>query len=154
MPLGKGIVAMVSAVQERVEVSGQAPTWRVTAGTFDGAVAYAREAWEEPVVLAATPHGRWWPRVTVTVTVDPALAASAPPLEELRVPDRVVPRQRGSAGLPVPDQDAGFFEEDLVFEPGMVSLEQIFTRQEAVRLRNGGVIPRQRSGSEVAGRAG
>lgn len=149
MPLGKGIVAMVSAVQERIEVSGHAPTWRVTAGTYDAAVAYAREAWEDPVVLARETHGRWWPRVTVTVTVDRALAATAPPPEELeQAAERLVPRQRRSQEALVADILPPS-EEDLAFEPGLlVSLEQIFAHQEAVRLRDGGVIPRQRAGAD------
>jgi len=155
MPLGSGIVAMLSAVQERIEVSGHEPTWRVTAGTFDAALAYAREAWDDPVVLARETRGRWWPRVTLTVTTDWSQAATAPTLEQLSaVADDLVPLQRGSAEVlvltdePLPDDDEGDVTDD--FRPGMVvSLDEIFAHQEARRmrqLRTG--IPRQRTGAD------
>ena len=52
MPLGQGIGELWDAVRDRVEVSGDGPTWEVTAGSFDSALAYAREAYGDPVVLA------------------------------------------------------------------------------------------------------
>ena len=51
MPLGQGIEEMWDAVRDRVEVSGHGPTWQVTAGSFDAALAYARERFGDPVVL-------------------------------------------------------------------------------------------------------
>lgn len=95
MPLGQGIGEMVEAVQGRVELSGEDPRWEVTAGSFESALAYARERFADPVVLARRDRNRWWPRVTIVVSTDPAAAASAPPLEELAGP--AVPRQRARA---------------------------------------------------------
>lgn len=86
MPLGQGITEMWQAVQDRIEVSGRGRTWKVTAGSFDSALAYARERFGEAAVVSRTDRDRWWPRVTLTVTTDPALAASAPPLELLTAP--------------------------------------------------------------------
>ena len=134
MPLGKGISGLLSAVQDRIEVSGHGPTWRVTGGSFESALDFAREAFEEPAVLARETSGRWWPRVTLTVTTDPALAADAPPLEELAHP-------------PVPVQPGPAHEER---EPGaepafLFSLDEIFDRQEAQRAQRE-ALPRQRAG--------
>ena len=72
---------MFEAIPERIEVSGHQPTWRVTGGSFESALDFAREAFGASAVLAREDRGRWWPRVTLTVTVDPALVATAPPLE-------------------------------------------------------------------------
>lgn len=92
MPLGQGIGEMVEAVRDRVELSGEDPLWEVTAGSFESALAYARERFEDPVVVARRDRNRWWPRVTLTVSTDRGAAATAPPLEELAGPP--VPRQR------------------------------------------------------------
>ena len=132
MPLGNGISGFLSAVQDRIEVSGETPTWRVTGGSFESALAYAREAFEDPVVLARETAGRWWPRVTLTVTTDPAAAASAPPLEELAHP-------------PVPEQPGPVAGQEPVF---LLSLDDIFDRQEALRAQRD-ALPRQRAGQEV-----
>src|SRR4051812_14513822 len=86
MPIGRNIVELMEAIPDRIEVSGTAPTWRVTGGSFDSVVAWVRDAFDEPVVIAREDHGRWWPRVTLTVTTDPALAAGAPGLETLARP--------------------------------------------------------------------
>ena len=83
MPLRQGIHELVEAIEERIEVTGRAPTWRVTAGSFESAMSYAREAYHDPVVVDRSDQHRFWPRVTLTVTTDPALARSAPPLAEL-----------------------------------------------------------------------
>ena len=96
MAIPRGIAELFEAIPERIEVSGQAPTWRVTGGSFEAAVDYANEAFDEPVVLARRDR-RWWRRVTLTVTTDPALAAEAPPLAALSdpaepAPDTFVPR--------------------------------------------------------------
>lgn len=127
MPLGQGIGEMWSAVQGRIEVGGHGPTWHVTAGSFDSALAFAREAFGEVVVLGRKDRDRWWPRVTLTVTTDLAAAASAPRLEDIAqpvVPPQPTPasrsrregrRQRSSEGLPA-------------------SLEEIFAHQEELRI--------------------
>jgi hypothetical protein len=86
VPLGQEIGDMVEAVRDRVEVSTHGDTWHVTAGSFDSALAYARERFDAPVVLSRTDRGRWWPRVTLVVTEDAAYAAAAPDLEDLAHP--------------------------------------------------------------------
>ncbi len=118
MPLPRGISALVEAIEDRVEVAGRAPTWRVTAGSFESALSFAREAYDDPVVMERTDHHRLWPRVTLTVTTDPALAAGAPPLEELVRPL-------------IPGQSQGAHDDDGVPAPAPVlpesSLEELFT---------------------------
>jgi hypothetical protein len=129
MPLGQGIGEMWKAVRDRIEVDGHDLTWQVTAGSFDSALAYARARFGDPVVLARTDRGRRWLRVTLTVTTDPALAASAPPLEEIAVPpsshqeehEKVVGREGD-----IPEQRAD--------SPLPSSLEAIFAHQEELRL--------------------
>ena len=96
MPLGRGIVEVFEAIPERIEVSGHRPTWRVTGGSFEAAFDYAREAFGGVAVVAREDRGRWWPRVTLTVTVDPALVATAPPLGFVRRRDRATNRRPGS----------------------------------------------------------
>ncbi|HEX6248046.1 MAG TPA: hypothetical protein VFZ64_09275 [Nocardioidaceae bacterium] len=91
MPLGQGIGDMWEALRDRVEVSGHEPTWEVTAGSFDAALSYARERFDDPVVLRRQDRARLWPRVTLTVTTDRARASAAPSLAELAEP--VMPRQ-------------------------------------------------------------
>jgi hypothetical protein len=91
VPLRQGINELVEAIEDRIEVTGRAPTWRVTAGSFESAMSYAREAYHDPVVVGRSDQHRLWPRVTLTVTTDPVLASSAPPLEELvrpRIPQQ------------------------------------------------------------------
>ncbi len=80
MPLGKGIAEVFGAIPERIEVSGHEPTWKVTGGSFESVLAFAREAYGETTVVAREDRSRWWPRVTLTVTRDPVLAAAAPDL--------------------------------------------------------------------------
>ena len=127
---------MMGAVRDRVEVSWRDGTWQVTAGSFDDALAYARERFDAPVVLSRRDRGRWWPRVTLEVTEDPAYAASAPSLEELAhpaapveapvadAPEVVVVDDRGDAGMPT-------------------VLEEMFARQDVAADRSPRV-PRQR----------
>ena len=95
MPLRQGINELVEAIEDRIEVTGRAPTWRVTAGSFESAMSYAREAYHDPVVVGRSDQHRLWPRVTLTVTTDPVLARSAPPLEELVRP-RIPQQPRGT----------------------------------------------------------
>jgi len=125
MAIRRGITELFEAIPDRIEVSGAAPTWRVTGGSFDAAVDYANEAFDEPVVLARQDRRRWWPRVTLTVTTDPDLAAAAPPLEALTDPPAAAveePRHRADAVF-------GSF------------LDEAFARQEAERTAD---FPRQR----------
>src|SRR6188768_2235876 len=81
MPLGRGIVEVFEAIPERIEVSGHGPTWRVTGGSFASALPFAEEAFGDTLVVAREDRSPWWPRVTLTETRDPALAADAPPAE-------------------------------------------------------------------------
>jgi hypothetical protein len=138
MPLGKGIAEVVESVQVRIEVSGQAPTWRVTGGSFESALDFAREAFDDPVVVSRTDFGRWWPRVALTVTKDPALAATAPDLESLQHP----PALKVDLPPEPPARPPRFLR----------SLDEIFEDQEASRAARrsqrrkyrGGQVPRQR----------
>ncbi len=124
MPLGQGIGDWWEAFRDRVEVSGEGRTWQVTAGSFDSALAYARDRFGDPSVLARTERSRWWPRVTLTVTTDAELAASAVPLAEIARP--LVPEQgRRSASDASPARAK---------EPLPWSLEEIFVHQEELRL--------------------
>jgi len=119
MPLG-GIGETWEAVRDRIEVSGHGAVWHVTAGSFESALGYARERFDAPVVLGRKDRRRWWPRVTLLVTTDPRLAASAPPLEDLARP--ALPQQRTEqAAQPDPDDEMP------------VSLEAIFAHQEQLR---------------------
>ena len=130
MPLGKGIAEVFGAIPDRIEVSGHEPTWKVTGGSFESALAFAREAYGETTVLAREDRSRWWPRVTLTVTRDPVLAANAPDLATVATP--VVPKQAAT-----PPEDA----------PSFVSaLDEIFAHQEELRLARRG-IPQQRASS-------
>lgn len=137
MPLGRGILELFEAIPDRIEVSGHSPTWRVTGGSFESAVSFAEEAFDEPVVVAREDRCRWWPRVTLTVTKDPALAAGAPPLETLADPRPDPPPDAGP--------DADLTEEPVSDrEPDPASegtLDAMFAYQEARRRR----VPRQRS---------
>ena len=99
MPLRQGINELVEAIEDRIEVAGRAPTWRVTAGSFESAMSFAREAYHDPVVVDRSDQRRLWPRVTLTVTTDPVLARSAPPLEELVRP-RLPPQPKGTHRAP------------------------------------------------------
>jgi hypothetical protein len=130
MPLGKGIAEVFGAIPDRIEVSGHEPTWKVTGGSFEAVLAFAREAYGETTVVAREDRSRWWPRVTLTVTRDPVLAANAPDLATFATP--VVPRQAATR-----PEDA----------PSFVSvLDEIFTHQEELRLARRG-IPQQRASS-------
>jgi len=86
MPLGQVISEMVDDVRDRVEVSWHHDTWHVTAGSFESALAYVDDRFDDPVVLSRRDHGRRWTRVTLDVTEDSSRAAEAPPLTELAEP--------------------------------------------------------------------
>jgi hypothetical protein len=129
MPLGQGIAEMWDALRDRVELSGHGPTWEVTAGSFDTALAYSRERFGDPVVLRRADRGRWWPRVTLTVTTNRELAAAAPPLDELATP--TVPAQRTRETAPTETDQPEPPRETPVLPS---SLEAIFAHQEELRL--------------------
>jgi hypothetical protein len=102
MPLRREITQVFEAIPERIEVSGTRPTWRVTGGSFESVVSWANDAFDRPAVIAREDRNRWWPRVTLTVTTDPELAAEAPPLASFSEPR--LPRQDvespAEAGVP------------------------------------------------------
>jgi hypothetical protein len=164
MAIRRGIAELLEAIPERIEVSGAAPTWEVTGGSFDSVVSYADAAFEEPVVIDRRDRNRWWPRVTLTVTTDPELAATAPPLESLRdpQPDDAQPddpqpdypeldtleadMDPDPAAEPGPEDPDEHRVEDAVFadeEHFESFLEEIFARQERLREQRGR-IPEQR----------
>jgi hypothetical protein len=109
MGLGQGIAEMVDAVRERVEVSWHHETWHVTAGSFESALDYVNERFDDPVVLSRHDRGQRWPRVTLDVTTDVSRAADAPPLSELAelphpaVPEPVQPSEAAD-GVGAPEQ--------------------------------------------------
>jgi hypothetical protein len=138
MEIRRGIVELLEAIPERIEVSGTGPTWRVTGGSFEAVLGYANEAFDEPVVLDREDRSRWWPRVTVTVTTDPELAAGAPPLEALVDPE---PEPEPEPEMPPdPDDAPRHRAEERVFDS---FLEEIFTHQEELR-RARSAVPEQR----------
>lgn len=134
MPLGRGIVEVFEAIPDRIEVSGHPPTWRVTGGSFESVLSYAREAFGDTVVVAREDRSRWWPRVTLTLTRDPVLAATAPPVETFADPVVVEPvaGDPAAAEAPAPREDTF---------PTL--LEEIFAHQEELRLARR-QIPEQR----------
>lgn len=142
MPLGQGIVEVLGAIPSRIEVSGHGPTVRITGGSFDDVLEYAREAYDDPVVLAYEERRRWWTRVTLTVTTDATAAATAPPLSALRsqAQERARARSTGtrleSRTEPSPREP----EEGL----GFSALEEIFAHQEQLRQERAR-IPHQRN---------
>ena len=137
MPLGQGILDVFEAIPRRIEMTGHAPTWRITGPTFDAAWQFAQEVLDDPVVTDREDRSRWWPRVTITVTTDPALAQTAPPMEELRKPPPVPEQVRRERPVALWN-DEEYAES---FSP----LEEIFVHQEEVRAAKRSV-PRQRNG--------
>src|SRR6201991_1708786 len=101
MPLGQVISEMVDDVRDRVEVSWHHDTWHVTAGSFESALAYVDERFDDPVVLSRRDHGRRWTRVTLDVTEDPARASDAPRLAELAAPPAPAPAAPPKPPVPV-----------------------------------------------------
>jgi hypothetical protein len=156
MAIRRSIAELFEAIPERIEVSGHAPTWEVTGGSFESAATYAEQAFDEAVVIERRDRTRWWRRVTLTVTNDPELAATAPPLESLVAPDRNAQEAVMEPEPDIPDEPDEQPEEvsqdrveDTLFDPRHVEdeehfesfLEEIFARQE--RLQEGR-IPEQR----------
>jgi hypothetical protein len=153
MEIRRGIAELLEAIPERIEVSGTAPTWQVTGGSFESAASYAQDAFDDPVVVERRDRSRWWPRVTLTVTTDPELAATAPPLESLLDPgpdtldddnlETVMESDPNADHAPEEPDEYPVEDdpvEDVVFES---FLEEIFARQERLREQRGR-IPEQR----------
>ncbi len=131
MPLGRAIAETVADLHDRVEVSLHHDTWHVTASSFESALSYVQERFDDATVLARRDHGRRWPRVTLEVSTDPALATKAPPLIELAHPP-----ETGATPQPVPKPAVEAVEP----EPGAASglptaLEAIFASQNDLRRR-------------------
>lgn len=158
--LGRDIVQVFEAIPDRIEVSGREPTWQVTGGSFEAAVTYAREAFGDPVVVARQDRRRWWPRVTLTVTKDPLLAASAPPFEVLANPEPEPEPEPEAVVAPEPvlappsarepteptEPEAVVAPPEPATEAGpLASLEEMFAYQEELRASAGAArVPPQR----------
>ena len=161
MPLGQGIVEVLRAIPPRIEVAGHGPTLRITAGSFDAALADARERLDDPVVLDCELRHRFWPRVTLIVTTDQELAATAPALEVVR--QRAVQQEEAARAARVPAHRAAPGTHRAEPEPeepsgqqpagqgregatgtGLAMLEEIFADQETARHERAGRIPQQR----------
>ena len=152
MPLGLGIVEVLRAIPPRIEVTGHGPTVRITAGSFDAALDYARECYDAPAVLDCELRYRFWPRVTLTVALDPELAQAAPPLEELRrqaeEQEAALRAARGPAHRAGPASHRAEPEAAVEVEPGLSTLEEIFAHQE-LRRQERSRIPVQRRGADA-----
>jgi hypothetical protein len=127
MRLSRNILELLEAIPDRIEVSGQEPTWQVTGGSFDDVVSYANDAFDKPAVISRQDRSRWWPRVTLTVTTDPDLAAGAPPLAALADPQPLpvagpvdTEQPSGEAEAALPDEDREAEEESVVEAVGPV----------------------------------
>jgi hypothetical protein len=137
VPLGQEIGDMVDALRERVEVSAHGGTWHVTAGSFDGALAYVRERFDDPVVLSRRDRGRWWPRVTLVVTEDRSYAASAPSLDDLAHP--------APPDVPAAEAAPEVVTSEVTGSDMPTVLEEMFARQDGPPAGTHRV-PRQRRG--------
>lgn len=148
MSLTRGLRELIEAIPERIEVSGERPTWEVTGGSFESVVAYAEQAFGEPAVLSRRDRSRWWPRITLIVTIDPQLAAQAPPLESLAHPEPEQQPEPEPETEPEPAPPIAVTEPEPVppadvepSESSVTTLEAMFAYQEAAR------IPTQRRSS-------
>jgi hypothetical protein len=130
MPLGRVIAETVADLHDRVEVSWHHDTWHVTAGSFESALTYVETRFDDAAVLARHDHGRRWPRVTLEVSTDPALATKAPPLIELAHPPEP------ATPPPVPTPPIAPVAPEPVAASGLPSdLEAIFADQNDARRR-------------------
>ena len=131
MPLGRVIADTVADLRDRVEVSWHHDTWHVTASPFESALDYVEARFDDAAVLARRDHGRRWPRVTLEVSTDPALAAKAPPLTELAHPPKVAATPQPVPKPPIePVEPAPVAASDLPTD-----LEAIFAHQNGQRRR-------------------
>jgi hypothetical protein len=125
MPLGRVIAETVADLRDRVEVSWHHDTWHVTASSFESALDYVEARFDGAIVLARRDHGRRWPRVTLQVSTDPALASKAPPLSVLAHPP-----EHGAPVGPVPKRRMEPVEPEPVAASGLpTDLEAIFAHQ-------------------------
>ena len=131
MPLGRVLAETVADLRDRVEVSCHDDTWHVTASSFESALEYVETRWDGAAVLARHDHGRRWPRVTLEVSTDPALATKAPPLIELAHPP-----EPDATLEPVPKPPIPPVETEPVTASGLpTDLEAIFAHQNDPRGR-------------------
>ena len=131
MPLGRVIAETMADLRDRVEVSWHHDTWHVTASSFESALDYVEARFDDAAVLARRDHGRRWPRVTLEVSTDPALAAKAPPLTELAHPPKVAATPQPVPKPPIePVEPAPVAASDLPTD-----LEAIFAHQNGQRRR-------------------
>ncbi len=130
MPLGRVIAETVADLHDRVEVSWHHDTWHVTAGSFESALSYVEMRFDDAAVLARRDHGHRWPRVTLEVSTDPALAAKAPPLNELAHP----PEPATLPPVPTPPIEAAL-PEQMAASALPTDLEAIFADQNDLRRR-------------------
>jgi hypothetical protein len=131
MPLGRVIADTVADLRDRVEVSWHHDRWHVTASSFESALDYVEARFDDAAVLARRDHGRRWPRVTLEVSTDPALASKAPPLIELAQPP-----ERTSVLPPGPKPPIEPVEPEPVAASDLpTDLEAIFAHQNDVRRR-------------------
>ncbi len=158
MAIRRGIVELLEAIPERIEVSGHSPTWRVTGGSFDAVLDFANAAYDHPVVIDRTDRGRWWPRITLTVTTDPALAAAAPPLASLVNPEPdpqsgARPGARPGAGpengTRPPTATPSVPRQHRASPGGDSFLDDAFARQQRMRRERGRIPPQRRGGGPV-----
>lgn len=140
MPLGQDIMDIFEAIPRRIEMSGRAPTWRITGASFDDVLRFARESLPaDAVVVAREDRSRWWPRVTLTLSVDSHLIAAAPSPVSLRdPPPGPVPEQR--ARTPVP------LWNDEEYAESLTPVQDLFASQEEVRAARR-QVPQQRAGT-------
>jgi hypothetical protein len=131
MPLGRVIAETVADLRDRVEVSWHHDAWHVTASSFESALSYVEARFDDATVLARRDHGRRWPRVTLEVSTDPALASKAPPLIELAHPP-----ERTAMPPPAPKPPIEHVEPEPVAASGLpTDLEAIFAHQNDLRRR-------------------
>ena len=136
MPLGRVIAETVADLRDRVEVSWHHDTWHVTASSFESALSYVETRFEDATVLARRDHGRRWPRVTLEVSTDPAMAAKAPPLVELAHPPAGATHQPGPKPPVEPVEPAEPVEPEPVTASGLpTDLEAIFAHQNDAQRR-------------------
>jgi hypothetical protein len=133
MPLGRVIAETVADLRDRVEVSWHHDRWHVTAGSFESALSYVDTRFDHAAVLARRDHGRRWPRVTLEVTTDAALATEAPPLTELAHPPVPAPEPAPLQAVPAPVEPVQPEPVDTSDLPS--DLEAIFAHQNDVRSR-------------------
>ncbi|HEX4687582.1 MAG TPA: hypothetical protein VH228_12425 [Nocardioides sp.] len=100
----------------------------MTASSFESALSYVETRFDDAAVLARRDHGRRWPRVTLEVSTDPALATMAPPLTELAHPPEPATPQ------PVPTPPVEPVEPEPVAPSDLpTDLEAIFANQNDLR---------------------